>query len=239
MGDELQKIMLLILALAIMLSSLSHGFTQAELTMVSVEPSSLTVPAFEVFSVDIAISTVGFDELYAWEVRVGFRNDTIELISAELPQGHFLEPTLDPLNCHIPIWRLREPSQGNETFQIARFAFTLLAPEPARRGTGILLRLEFFSKKIGETPIDLTDHIVSQVNIIWSEIRDGNVVVVPSVADLNEDGTVDVFDLVIVASSFGSDPSSSSEALKADINNDNIVDILDMATVAKYFGQPK
>ena len=50
-------------------------------------------------------------------------------------------------------------------------------------------------------------------------------------SDLNGDGEIDIFDLVRVASRFGSDDPT------ADINGDGLVDIFDLTIVAGSFGQ--
>ena len=49
--------------------------------------------------------------------------------------------------------------------------------------------------------------------------------------DLNGNGTVDIFDLTIVAINFG------NEGGKGDVNGDGRVDIVDLALVAAHFGQ--
>jgi hypothetical protein len=55
-------------------------------------------------------------------------------------------------------------------------------------------------------------------------------VVVP---DINNDNTVDIFDVVTVANVFGSSPPAYPPA---DLNQDGVVDIFDLVTVALYFG---
>lgn len=51
--------------------------------------------------------------------------------------------------------------------------------------------------------------------------------------DVNEDGTVDIRDLVLVAGQFG----ESGEDLKGDLNKDGIVNVLDLVLVASHFGE--
>ena len=50
--------------------------------------------------------------------------------------------------------------------------------------------------------------------------------------DVNKDGNVDIFDLVLVASNFG-----RVAAKKGDVNNDGNVDVFDLVLVANHFGQ--
>jgi len=58
----------------------------------------------------------------------------------------------------------------------------------------------------------------------------------PIGGDLNADGTVDIFDIVIVALEFGHPPPPIEDE-RADVNKDGIVDIFDIAIVAIHFGE--
>ena len=50
--------------------------------------------------------------------------------------------------------------------------------------------------------------------------------------DINQDKTVDIFDLVIVAGQFGKE----GESLTGDIDKNDIVDIFDLVQIASHFG---
>ena len=51
--------------------------------------------------------------------------------------------------------------------------------------------------------------------------------------DVNDDGIVNIQDLVLVASEFG----QSGEALEADVNDDGTVNVLDLVLVSSHFGE--
>jgi hypothetical protein len=76
----------------------------------------------------------------------------------------------------------------------------------------------------GET--DITDNTFTDG---WVEI------VIPG--DVNGDGIVDIFDLVLVASAYGLTPISPNWNPNTDINGDSIVDIFDLVIVASHFGE--
>jgi hypothetical protein len=55
--------------------------------------------------------------------------------------------------------------------------------------------------------------------------------------DLNQDGTVNILDISIVAKAFGSKPGDPNWNETADLNKDELVNILDISLVARDFGK--
>ena len=55
--------------------------------------------------------------------------------------------------------------------------------------------------------------------------------------DLNDDGTVNIVDISIVAIAFGSAPEDPYWNIIADLNNDQVINILDISMVAKDYGK--
>ena len=56
------------------------------------------------------------------------------------------------------------------------------------------------------------------------------------VPDLNNDGTVDIYDLIIVSAAYGNSEGSQNWNPVADINGDKTIDIYDLILVASSFG---
>ena len=58
-----------------------------------------------------------------------------------------------------------------------------------------------------------------------------------AVPDVNRDGVVDIFDVVLAAKAFGSTPIDPNWNKAADVNNDALVDIFDIVLLATNFGK--
>jgi len=65
---------------------------------------------------------------------------------------------------------------------------------------------------------------------------DGNVKV-KILGDVNGDGIVDIFDIVIAADAYGSRPGCYNWNPQADLNSDNLIDIFDFVIIAVNFGR--
>jgi hypothetical protein len=65
----------------------------------------------------------------------------------------------------------------------------------------------------------------------------GGTVYVGIPGDINGDGTVDIYDAILLAAAYGSTPGSRNWNANADINGDGIVDIYDAIILSGHFGQ--
>ena len=58
-------------------------------------------------------------------------------------------------------------------------------------------------------------------------------------ADVNNDGVVNILDMIKVATALGSTPDSGYWNPAADVNGDGVVNILDLIVVDRHFGESK
>jgi hypothetical protein len=91
------------------------------------------------------------------------------------------------------------------------------------------------------------DNSTSTTTLDWIEIADLENqlevtalsiarITTPNLADINDDGKVDIKDVSFVARRFGIAPDHPLWDPVADLNGDSIIDIKDVSTVARHFG---
>ena len=78
--------------------------------------------------------------------------------------------------------------------------------------------------------------VSGQTNTTDNSLADG-LVIVTIPGDLNGDGSVDIYDAIILGKAFNSTPNSPNWNPNADINGDGSVDIYDAIIMAENFGQ--
>ncbi len=78
--------------------------------------------------------------------------------------------------------------------------------------------------------------VVNETSTADNTKIDGTVTV-GIIGDINADGTVDIYDAILLASAYNSSPGSSSWNANADINGDNIVDIYDAILLASHYNE--
>ncbi|MEM2567291.1 MAG: cohesin domain-containing protein [Candidatus Bathyarchaeia archaeon] len=145
------KIMLLLLISIITTTSIIIN-AKAQQTALLILPPFVTISEpGETVTVDLNIT--GAVNLYAYEVKIYYLNSIVNATGAVRPPGHFMEPVIDPANQFIPKWEIK--NNFNATHGQIWLGFTLLAPEAARSGSGILVKITFKGLAIGTTPVTI------------------------------------------------------------------------------------
>ena len=177
------------------------------------------------FTVSINVGTA-FDAA-KWQLNIAFDLATLEAV--DVSEGDFLKM-----------------SGGTTTFQggsIDNAAGSITGISAERQGNagvsgaGTLLQVEFKAKASGETKLTL-QNLQFNASAGWSVAVDsyeisltvGEQVVA---GDVDGNGRVNIFDLVVVAQQLGKSVPADSPA---DANRDGVVNILDLVEVARHFG---
>jgi hypothetical protein len=82
----------------------------------------------------------------------------------------------------------------------------------------------------------VADVVPGEIDTANNMYVDGTVTVT-MLGDINGDGTVDIFDAIVLAGAFGSTPSSPNWIPVADLNYDGTVDIFDAIILAGHYGK--
>jgi PKD repeat protein len=86
-------------------------------------------------------------------------------------------------------------------------------------------------RRMGENLVSLN---LTDSEGMW-DAKNVTIKILPHIADLNEDGVVDILDIAIFAKAFGSFPGHSRWNPRADLNGNNIINILDGAVIARSY----
>ena len=187
--------------------------------------SDTTIHPNDTFTVDFS-GEAAF-ELAKWQLDVAF--DPVVLEAVDVSEGDFLKM-----------------DSGTTTFQsgtIDNAAGTTTGLSAERQGdqgvsgTGTLLQVEFKAISSGETKVTL-QNLQFSASAGWSVPVDPyeiSLTVEEQVVagDVDGNGRVNIFDLVVVAQQFGQSVPADSPA---DANRDGVVNILDLVEVARHFG---
>jgi len=86
------------------------------------------------------------------------------------------------------------------------------------------------SDGIGDTPYVIDENNVDNYPLIYPYGY-------TPTPDINQDGIVDIYDLILIASAYGSRPGSPGWNPYADLNQDGVIDIYDLIIIASHYGQ--
>jgi len=238
----------IVVGVILALSGDGRFYVKAQSTVVSVLPLTAQVVPEQNVTVDVNITAV--ENLYGYELKIWYLNSVINTTAEDIvrPIGNFMEPVIAPNNSFVPVWQVN--NMYNATHGRIWVAYTVLNPETGRTGSGILFRITFTGVAIGSTPVVLDCYpghsgpvklADGNANPIPHTVNDGLIKVIdPPVAltgDVNQNGIVNILDLMKVILALGSDPKMQSWNLACDLNGDNVINTLDLAIVAVNFGR--
>ena len=185
-------------------------------------PAELIIPQESSGTVNIRIEHI--TDLAGFEWTLTFNPQVLEVV--DVTEGNFLKQ--DGGSTFTP-----EPEIDNGN-GIVSFASGRIAPGGVD-GSGVLAQIRFEAQQAGESSLVLNDVKLSDssANKISAIINSGSVSV-PKFPpwDVNLDGVVNIFDIVIVGQNFGMETDT-----RADVNNDGVVSIFDLVLIGSHFGE--
>ena len=99
-------------------------------------------------------------------------------------------------------------------------------------GDGTLETVTFEVRDVKASTVSVSGHLIATNGLRYLPTFESAEVVAPIFGDVNRDGTVNILDLVLVASKFGQRVSGDP----ADVNEDGVVNIVDLVKVAGALG---
>ena len=165
--------------------------------------------------------------LAGWQTDISFNPAVLEAV--EVSEGDFL-------NVKIGDTFFLRGELDNTAGKITSVSTAKL--KGGGTGTGTLLLITFKAKAVGETRVTLSNFFAgsSSGEAILSDAPEIAITIEDRkypAWDVNQDGLVNVLDLILVAQHLGSDASVNPQS---DLNDDGIINILDLIVVAQYFG---
>jgi hypothetical protein len=170
----IKKEILLVTMLFLLVASLiTIRQVSAQEAKIYIDPETVKMRPGETFTVYINVANV--TDLFGYELKLYYDRTVINITGAVRPSGHFLEPQIDPANQYVAKWEIK--NNFNTTHGRLWLAYTLLAPETGRTGSGTLIQLNFTGLNIGETLLKFDEVILgnSLAEPILVTPIDGNV----------------------------------------------------------------
>ena len=207
---------------------LSRGIVVDEVTVDRAEmnqaklffPTIAPVAVSDTFALNLTVEDI--TDLAGWQLDIAFNPAVLKAVS--VTEGDFLSK--DGGSTFFQAGSINNTTGAITGLIAARISAGGVS------GTGILLSINFEAKAAGEGGLNLHEVRLGDTNgdPIPHELVI-NPITVEGSWDVNGDGQINVFDLILVAQSFGqANP-------KADVNNDGTVNILDLIVVAQRLGE--
>ena len=161
-------------------------------------------------------------DLTGWQMDIAFNPGVLEVV--DISAGDFLEQDGEDAQFFY------EHSPGKIAVRQVRIG-GIDAPLSGVSGSGVLVALTFRFVSFSEALLGLHNVRLSDSSgerLSYSVNLTPATHISTAAEDINQDGMVDILDLVVAASSIG----SIRPNLRADVNGDGIVDVLDLVAIA-------
>ena len=163
-------------------------------------------------------------DLASWQMDIAFNPEVLEVV--DISEGDFLKQD------EGETLFLSEQHPGKIAVRQVRVA-EIGAPMSGVSGSGVLVVLSFKFVSFSEALLGIHNVRLSDSS---GDRLSYSVTLTPVVAthastvaaDVNQDGKVDILDLIVVASSIG----AAQPNLRADVNDDDMIDVLDLIAIA-------
>ncbi len=196
------------------LTAMSYGEA-----VISVTPNQIPSPAVgEQLQLNIQIT--GGKDVAGYKLTIGFDPTALRYIESTnadyLPTGAYVSTTITSVNSVTVAATSATSVASMENGTLATVKFEVLAVK---------------SSAINLMNVTLFDSTAMSLPVM---VVNGMVVEIVFLADVNEDGEVNILDLTLVGQNFGITPIANP---RTDVNRDGNVNILDLVLVAQNFGK--
>ena len=209
--------------------------------VITARESSVSEVGDDIYSLATGVTPVRFGDTFTlrltandvtnlagWQTDISFDPDVLEAV--EVSEGDFL-------NVKSGDTFFLRGTIDNTAGQITGISTAKL--KGSGSGTGTLLLVTFNAKSVGETRVTLRNFFAGSSNSerISSDAPTISITIEGSVFlawDVNQDGQVNILDLILVAQHFGERASANPQT---DVNGDGNINVLDLITVAQHFGE--
>ena len=178
-------------------------------------------------TITLNLNTESITDLAGWQADITFDPNVLEAV--EVTEGDFLKAEDGDTF-------FQDGTIDNTAGKITDLYSARIA-ESGVSGTGTLLSVTFMAKAGGETEVTLENF--EFISIIDEIIPTVHPIIAITVGDypawdVNQDGHVNIRDLILVARDFGSGVPAN---LRTDVNRDGVINIQDLIIVSQHFGE--
>ncbi len=167
--------------------------------------------------------------LAGWQFDIAFNPDVLEAV--DVIEGDFLK--VGGTNTFFQKGNTDNTTGKISGFNGARFGSGVT-------GTGTLLSVKFSAKAFGESKLTLSN---VQLGVATGQVLPSGTLEITIIVagkstspawDINQDGQVNILDLILVAQNLGADAPINP---RADVNGDGTINVLDLILVSQHMGE--